>query len=115
MGDNSSSLTYVGECKDIFNRCKYYASLGACQDKRYEKWVRSRCAKTCQFCGKAAMIISNTMTDFSIELIEGLRSKALNIVIILSSHIILIEVQIVSMSLFLFLLFCSYSVFLNVT
>jgi len=39
-----------GECKDIFNRCEYYASLGACQDRRYEKWVRSRCAKTCQFC-----------------------------------------------------------------
>lgn len=76
-------MAYVGECKDIFNRCEYYASLGACQDKRYEKWVRSRCAKTCQFCGKADMIISNTMTDFSIELIEGLRSKALNIVIAL--------------------------------
>ena len=68
------------------------------------------------------MIIFNTVTDFSIELIEGLRSKALNIVIALiiielSDHIgwgaNCIDV-VVAVFKFLFLLFCSYSIFLNV-
>jgi len=61
--------------QDIFPRCEYYASLGACQDQRYEKWMRSRCAKTCQFCGKVAMMISKTTIDFTIA---SPRSKVLN-------------------------------------
>ena len=47
-----SIITFPIACEDVYKNCATYKANGNCRNGKYEKWMKTYCAKTCGLCGE---------------------------------------------------------------